>query len=83
MVTVFKLYYCSLHTLTVCSREMMVVLLQLAALDPDITNMRSKYLVGGWGVPRGSADDGIQNVQEGAHPTSPSGISHGLKKIPQ
>ena len=61
-----------------------MVLLQLAALDPDITNMRSKYLVGGGGgVPRGSADDGIQNVQEGAHPTSPSGISHGLKKIPQ
>ena len=30
-------------------------------------------------MPRGSADDGIQNVQEGAHPTSPSGISHGLK----
>ena len=67
-----------------------MVLLQLAALDPDITNMRSKYLVGGgggggggWGGPRGSADDGIQNVQEGAHPTSPSGISHGLKKIPQ
>ena len=61
-----------------------MVLLQLAALDPDITNMRSKYLVGGGGGgPRGSADDGIQNVQEGAHPTSPSGISHGLKKIPQ
>ena len=33
-------------------------------------------------MPRGSADEGIQHVQEGAHPTSPSAISHGLKKDP-
>ena len=65
-----------------------MVLLHLL-LTPDITNMRSKYLVGGGGgggglpMPRGSADDGIQHVQEGAHPIIPSGISHGLKKIPQ
>ena len=38
---------------------------------------------GGLPMPGGSADDGIQHVQEGAHLTSPSGISHGLKKIPQ